>query len=155
MRHDNSRTGVIAVVVLILPPLLYFKSEVAAHSGAKGFVKMRMETMKSIGAQMKILGKIAKDPTRFDAELVSSTAKELSEHAAKIPELFPKGSNHKPSEARNEIWSDWDKFLAFANELKQAVDDLQKTSAETFKPAFLKAANACTNCHQEFRQKKN
>ena len=155
MQICKFKAGIITSIFLFSSVLLYNVLDVAAHSGAKGVVKMRMDTMKSIGAQMKKMSAIVKDPSMFDAKLVSSTAKELTQHAAKIPDLFPKGTNQKPSEAKNEIWSDWDKFLAISNELKQSAAELQQANAETFKPTFLKAAKTCTTCHQVFRKKNN
>lgn len=141
--------------ILTIPVLMIgFQVDGWAHSGAKGIVKERMDSMKSIGAQMKKLGAIVKDPQLFDASQVQNSAKILQGHAEKIPELFPKGSNEKPSEARVEIWSDWDKFVSIANDLVKSAVELQTVSADNFKPVFLKAAQTCKGCHQEYRIKK-
>jgi len=143
------------VAVVTLPTLMIgYQVNVFAHSGAKGIVKKRMDTMKSIGAQMKKLGAIAKDSKHFNATLVQEAAKELQGHAAKIPDLFPKGSNQKPSEARNEIWSNWNKFISIANDLIKSAEELQTVSADNFKPVFLKAAQTCKGCHQDYRIRK-
>ena len=88
---------------LIVSLLFYNELEVTAHSGAKGIVKIRMDTMKLIGAEVKELGAIVRDPSGFDSKLVHKAAKELSQHASRIPELFPKASNQKPCKARKEF----------------------------------------------------
>ena len=131
---------ILTIIAIVTVPVLMigFQVKVWAHSGAKGIVKERMESMKSIGAQMKKLGAIVKDPKLFDASQVQNSAKILQEHAEKIPELFPEGSNEKPSEARVEIWSDWDKFVSIANDLVKSAVDLQTVSAGNFKQVFSK-----------------
>ena len=147
---------ILKIITLVSIPILMIGFQVKgwAHSGAKGIVKERMESMKSIGAQMKKLGAIAKDPKLFDASQVQNSAEILQDHAAKIPTLFPEGSNEKPSEARVEIWSDWEKFISIANDLVKSAVELQSVSADNFKPVFLKAAQTCKGCHQEYRIKK-
>ncbi|MGI9378760.1 MAG: c-type cytochrome [Methyloligellaceae bacterium] len=146
----NAGSAMLAVTLLFIG----FRADVGAHSGAKGIVKERMDVMKSIGAEMKKLGAVTKDPGLFNAAEIQAAAKALGAHAQRIPDLFPKGSTAHPSEARPEIWTDWEKFEALARDLANSAEELQTVSADQFKLVFLKAATTCKGCHQQFRIKK-
>jgi cytochrome c556 len=63
----------------------------AAHEGAKGVVKERMDLMKGQAKQMKHIGDMAKGKKKFDA--TKAAARDLGMTTKKIPDLFPKRSN--------------------------------------------------------------
>ena len=78
---------------------------VDAHSGATGIVKMRMDAMKDIGEQMKLLAAMTKGQVRHDGARAAAAARVIGGHAAHIPEMFPEGSNTGMSEAAPTIWT--------------------------------------------------
>lgn len=134
--------------------------QVAAHSGAAGIVKVRMEMMKDIGANLKVLGGMLKGSVPFDAGKAAIAAKTISDHGATIPGSFPNGSVDHPSEALPAIWVDWKKFEAISANLTQNASALAgklpvAESMQDVKPEFLAIAATCKSCHQTFRLKKN
>ncbi len=132
---------------------------VIAHSGAKGVVKERMEMMKGMADAMKAMGGMFKGEAPFEPTVVADKANWLIEHAKKIPEMTPEGSNDHPSEALPVIWTSWDDYIADADLLAEesvklmeiAVNGSDKAAART---QFLKVSKTCGTCHDRYRKPK-
>ena len=121
----------------------------AAHGGATGIVKQRMDAMVDIGRATKAI-RDAIQRSRPDA--VRGAAARIAEHAAEIPKLFPDGSFHHPSEALPAISTDRAAFDALAAKLAGAAQEL---AANPDVPrAAERLAEACTQCHKRFRADK-
>ena len=152
-----SRHNQHALVIGIASVAIVGATSVFAHKGAKGVVMERMMAMKSMGDGMKELSQMVTGKTAFDAAKVTSIATSLKQHAAKIPEQFPKGSLQKPTEALPVIWEKWDDFKGQANNLATLAGELE-TAAASGKAAslvvFAKIGKSCSACHQDFRLKK-
>lgn len=130
-----------------------------AHSGATGIVKKRMDAMSDIGKNMKVIGTMLKGEANFDGMAVKTSASAIASHAKEMPQLFPEGSNDKPSEALPSVWEKWDSFTAIALELEKAASQLAEVassaqSVNDIKPPFLGVAKTCKSCHEDFRLKK-
>ena len=137
--------------VLVIPVGVY------AHSGATGIVKERMELMKSIAAQMKIVGDMVKGTRPYDADDVADAADLIAEHAANMVEKFPKGSTEHPSEALPLIWEDWDRFQTLSVELKTAANAMAErardaTEISSIGEEFTAVGKTCSACHEDFRK---
>lgn len=103
---------------------------VFAHSGATGVVKERMDGMGVMKGAMKTLTPMMRGQVEYDAAVVHNQARDISRHAgATLTKLFPEGSTDHPSEARLEIWQDWDAFSFLAEQLREAADGLAAASA--------------------------
>lgn len=128
-----------------------------AHEGATGVVKERMDLMKGQGKNMKLIGDMAKGKIPFDAKKAAAAAHDLGETTKKIPELFPKGSGGHPSEALDDVWTDWDRFTQDAKKAEDAAralaSTLEASPQQDWKPAFQSMIDACKSCHESFRQK--
>jgi len=145
----------IAFAVTVLA--IFGTTVVFAHKGAKGIVMKRMMAMKSMGDGMKNLSQMVRGKTAFDAAKVTSIAKSMKQHAAKIPEQFPKGSLQKPTEALPAIWEKWDDFKGHADNLAELAGELEAAAASgkaASLAAFAKIGKTCSGCHQDFRMKK-
>ena len=134
-----------------------------AHQGATGIVKERMDQMGGIAKSMKAMGAMFKGETSYDAETVRALATDIAATGGKeLSALFPEHSLRPPSEARHEIWTDWDKFLGQGDEMQAAALALANGAANPTdgssgpKPAdlFRDLAQTCKSCHQDFRIKK-
>ena len=142
----------VAVCALLFTPLA-----LSAHQGATGVVKERMDLMKTQKEAMKVIGAMAKGKVPFDAAKASTAAQEIETTAAKIPELFPEGTTGHPSEAKPEIWMQWDKFTADAEGLETAAATLKMAlegEAPEWKAKFKGVIDACKACHKTFRAEK-
>lgn len=89
-----------------------------AHGGATGIVKQRMDAMAAMGKVVKTLSEMMRGDTDYDAEAVRKGAEIVKIHAGQaMTSLFPEGSGGNPSEARTEIWQDWETFDELAKQL--------------------------------------
>ncbi len=124
-----------------------------SHSGVKDpQVMARMQLMSLVAADMKILGGMAKGSIGFDLERVQARAASLEQHAVETLRLFEPRANDPKSEAKPEVWEDWEGFSTKANEMQQAAKQLGVITAEDdFDVAFRAVGQTCTACHQTYR----
>ncbi|HCK17023.1 MAG TPA: cytochrome C [Thalassospira sp.] len=129
-----------------------------AHEGATGVVKERMEGMKAIGQQVKIMVPMMKGALPYDPDQVAKAATIIEGHSGEtFTALFPEGSNDKPSEALSDIWEDWSKFTDLANELNAKAGDLKTVavsggSEDDFKATLGSMMQTCKSCHSDFKE---
>jgi len=133
-----------------------------AHEDADGVVKQRMQAMKDMGQAMKDLAAMVRRETSYDAERVKANTRTIAGHAGpSMLSLFPEGSNGPPSEARQEVWQDWQDFARLASDLAEkatamevaARQDVGSNSSTPMAPAFAALGKVCSACHKSFRQK--
>lgn len=91
----------------------------SAHEGAEGVVRERMDGMSAMQDVMRTLTPMMRGETDYDPEAVIAGAATIEAHAGTtMTDLFPEGSTGDPSEARAEIWEDWDRFVELAEQLE-------------------------------------
>lgn len=101
-----------------------------AHSGATGIYKERMDAMAAMGKVVKELSTIMRGEADYDAAKIQEGARLIQSHAGEaMTAQFPEGTTKKPSEARAQIWSDWDTFSALAEELRINAEGLEKAAS--------------------------
>jgi len=97
-----------------------------AHSGATGIVKERMDGMSAMGDVVKNIAAMMRGDKPYDAAAVRDGATVIASHSGEaMTRLFPEDSGGKPSEARPEIWSDWDTFSNLADRLAVLAEALE------------------------------
>lgn len=131
----------------------------AAHQGASGVVRTRMEMMKAIAGEMKVVGEMVRGRSTFDPALADAAAGRIARYAKAIPTHFPEGSVSGPSEALPAIWEDWDHFSGLAERLGTNADALGGAAAQAdagadLVPAFRDVAATCKACHERYRVKR-
>jgi cytochrome c556 len=93
---------------------------VFAHGGAEGVVKERMDMMEDLKGAMKTLKPMMRGKESYDVDKVKENALVIRDNAgAHMTKLFPEGSLHKPSEAKAEIWEQWQNFEKIAMNLER------------------------------------
>ena len=129
-----------------------------AHEDASGVIKKRMDGMKAIGQQVKIMVPMMKGALPYDPAKVAESASIIENHAGEnFTSLFPEGSDEKPSEAHSDIWTDWSKFSDLATELQTSANALKTVAAsngseDAFKGALGTMLRTCKSCHTDFRE---
>lgn len=112
----------------------------------------RSDLMKVIGKNTGILGGMAKGETAYDAAAAEGAKAALIEAAAKIEATFKdQGAADPASEAKPEIWANWDEFLTDAKALGDAAGAMDIASAETIGAGMGALGGTCKDCHTEFR----
>jgi cytochrome c556 len=158
MTKSNSARQLPTRGLTITLALLIFIPLALAHEGATGVVKERMDLMDSQKDAMKVIGLMAKGKTPFDAAKAAEAARHIETTSQKIHELFPEGSTGHPSDAKPEIWTQWDKFTGDADKLNAAAKtlaDALEADSPDWKGDFKTVIDACKTCHKTFRAEKD
>jgi len=98
---------------------------VLAHGGATGIVKERMDGMVTLREQMRKLAPMLDNSDELTARELTDAAEIIAgSSGAAMTNLFPEDSLPPASEARARIWTDWDRFSSYANDLKVLAQEL-------------------------------
>ncbi len=148
LRKTSLALTTVALITLVPPSF--------AHEGAMGVVKERMDGMSAMGKALKSMSEMLKGTVAFDGEVARLNAEVIKSHSgAEMIKLFPKGATQSVSEARPEIWTDWERFSNYAMDLEAAAQILSdRAESEIDEEAFKRATDTCAACHKSFRQKK-
>lgn len=112
----------------------------------------RSDLMKTIGKNIGVLGDMAGGKAAHDAAAAEAAKAALIEAAGKIEATFKdQGAADPASEAKPEIWANWDDFLADAKALGDAAAAVDVASAESIGAGMGALGGACKDCHTEFR----
>ncbi len=133
-----------------------FNATAVAHNGATGIVKKRMNAMSAIGKAVKSIATMVKGDTGYDRAALKAAASTIRGHSGdNLTRLFPAGSGGGKSEARPDIWQNWEQFEMLADELNRQAVHLASLEARPSPMEFGKLAATCKGCHEKFRLKKN
>ncbi len=117
--------------------------------------KARSDLMRTIGKNTGILGDMAGGKSAYDAAAAEAAKAAIIEASAGIEAAFKdQGAADPASEAKPEIWTNWDEFLKDAGALNAAATALDVASVETIGAGMGAIGGACKDCHTEFRAKK-
>ena len=118
------KTTIVAAVLIAGTAVTAF-----AHSGATGIVKERMDAMLAMGKAVKTVAPMMRGETAYDAETVRDAARLFQQHAGEsMTKLFPEGTGGMPSEAKDEVWTDWERFAALASQLEEYSEGLERAA---------------------------
>jgi cytochrome c556 len=140
--------------ILIVATLVF--STAFAHDGATGVIAERMDAMSAIGDANKSLSGISRGRTEFSMDLVKESALAISQHSGQgFVDLFPEGSTDDISDAKVEIWQNWDDFTELSLSLESAAISLSNIgSEEEFSTAYKAVSETCSSCHRNYRAKR-
>jgi len=112
----------------------------------------REELMETIGKNVGIIGDMAGGKTAFDAAAAEGAKAALVEATGKIEAIFKdQGAADPASEAKPEIWANWDDFLKKAKAANDAASALDVASVDTIKAGMGALGGACKDCHTTYR----
>lgn len=115
----------------------------------------RSELMKMVGMNTGILGNMASGKEPFDAAKAEGAKAALIEAAGKIEATFmDQGGADPATEAKPEIWANWDDFLVKAKALGDAAGVIEVASVETIGAGMGAIGGACRDCHTTYRVQK-
>ncbi len=131
----------------------------SAHAQMKpeDAIKFRQSAMKLIGYNFGSIGNMVNDKKPYNKDEAIRNATNLEGLTPQPWEFFVAGTDKGETKAKPEIWKESDKFKA-ANEKLQAESVKLAQVAKTGDVAALKTqfgatAQACKNCHDNFREK--
>ena len=93
----------------------------------------------------------------YDAAVFARHAKDLAAvSSVDILRGFPEDSEGKGSEAKGEIWLEWDDFKEKMADMQREAAALPEVAAAgdkgVIKAQFGKTADACKACHKKFKE---
>ena len=136
--------------------VIFFSSTLLlAHTGVKNEdVMKRMNLMKSMAENSKIIGEMLKKKIPFDLEQAKNSLIEISNLSKSTPSLFKKMAMDPKSESKIIIWEEFDNFRDLSNKLADntlsAAENL--SGFEDLKPALMRIASGCKECHTIYRE---
>jgi cytochrome c556 len=114
-------------------------------------VKARMELMGVIAMNTKVLGDMAGGKAAFDAAAAEAAKAAMVAASAEIAAKFEAQATDPVSEAKPEIWANWDDFTKKAGALNAAAAALDASSVEGVQAGMGAIGGACKDCHTSFR----
>lgn len=115
----------------------------------------RSELMKLVGQNTGVLGGMANGKEPFDAAKAEAAKAALIEAASKIEATFAEqGAADPVSEAKPEIWTNWEDFLVKAKAFGDAAAAVDVASAETIGTGMGPIGGSCKDCHTTYRVQK-
>ena len=136
--------------------VIFFSSTLLlAHTGVKNEdVMKRMNLMKSMAENTKIIGEMLKKKIPFDLERAKNSLIEVSNLSKSTPLVFEKMAMDPKSESKIIIWEEFDNFRNLSNKLADntlsAAENL--SGFEDLKPALMRTASGCKECHTIYRE---
>lgn len=128
-----------------------------AAVAADGPIKERRAILKSWGDVSKPIGPMLKGEAPFNLETAQKALTAYVEGSAKLPALFPAGSDVGETDALPAIWKDKAKFDGIFKKLGDEAAAAQASIKDeaSFKAAFPKLFGNCKACHDDYRKKKS
>ena len=137
---------------VLVSALLFSGAAFAAGTAATDpDVIARKDLMKTIGGAAKTLGGMASGEAAHDAAAAEAAKQAMIAAAAEIEAKFTNNAADPASEAKPEIWSNWDDFLAKAKAMGDAAAAVDVASVETIGAGMGAVGGACKDCHTSYR----
>lgn len=114
-------------------------------------VKARMDLMSTVGMSVKVLGDMATDKAPFDATAALAAQEALVAASSDIAAKFEPQATDPVSEAKPEIWSNWDDFVAKGEALNVAAEAIDASSLDGVKAGMAGVGPTCRACHSMYR----
>ena len=140
---------------IFLMVIIFSSTLLLAHTGVKNEdVMKRMNLMKSMAENTKIIGEMLKKKIPFDLEQAKNSLIEISNLSKSTPLVFEKMAMDPKSESKIIIWEEFDNFRDLSNKLADntlsAAENL--SGFEDLKPALMTTASGCKECHTIYRE---
>ena len=135
--------------------IIFSSTLLLAHTGVKNEdVMKRMNLMKAMAENSKIIGQMLKKKIPFDLEQAKNSLIEISNLSKSTPSVFDKMAMDPKSESKIIIWEEFDNFRDLSNNLADntlsAAENL--FGFEDLKPALMTTASGCKECHTRYRE---
>lgn len=119
-------------------------------------IQYRQKVMAGQGNNISSIGDIMKNKLPHSATQISLHAKILAEYSDLIEGAFEKNVSAGATDAKPEIWQNWDDFLAKAKALGDASSKLSEVAQGGDMRAIMTAVQAvgdsCRGCHNPYRK---
>jgi cytochrome c556 len=137
--------------------LFALAASAAVVAAQEDVIKARQDFMKENGRLLGAMGPMAKGEQPFDGAQAQSMLQALDDHVKQldVEKLFPEGSTQGKTRALPKIWENFDDFKQHAEKLKTdtaAAAQSAPQDAKALQAAMGSIGQACTSCHDMYRQ---
>jgi cytochrome c556 len=151
-RVQRTLYGCLVVLICVV-----FASSVAQAQEDDAFVQYRQKVMSSNGANMGAISDILKNKLPYQNHILVH-AQEIQRMSTLIADAFKKEVTAGKTDAKPEIWKEWDKFTAAADamgrEAAQLATVAQGGNIEAIGAQTKKLGETCGSCHKPYRKPK-
>ena len=148
--HQKKIIGLTLAALLACPAL-------SGADALEDAVDYRSGVMEVMGWNLRQIGAMLKGKQPMDPKVLARRARDLNS-AAHLDILagFPDDSVSDESDAKDEIWLDWETFTSRLETMRKRAAALAETARESDQKAtaaaFKDLAKACKACHHDFRK---
>ncbi len=144
--------GVLVVMICVALP----STDVLAQDDG-AFLTHRQKVMASIGGHMGAIGAIMKNKLPYQKTIaVHALSLQMTSRVIKV--AFEKEITAGKTDAKADIWKDWDKFVAAAKKMGEESGKLAQVAQSGDMAAIGEQVKAvgksCGGCHKSFRKPK-
>jgi len=143
------------VALLCLAGLISLSAQ--AQMKPEDAIKLRQSAMKLIGYNFGSIGAMVNDKKPYNKDEAIRNATNIEGLVSQPWEFFIPGTDKGETKAKADIFKDADKFKAANEKLQAEAAKLAQVSKSgdmaALKTQFGATAQACKNCHDNFREK--
>ena len=151
-RVQHNLCGCLAVLICLV-----CTSAIVQAQENEAFIQYRQKVMAANGANMAAIGEILKNKLPYQNH-ITVHAQEIQQMSTLISDAFKKDIAAGKTDAKPEIWKEWDKFTAAADAMGREAAELAKVaqngSMEAISAQVKKLGEACSDCHKPYRKPK-
>jgi cytochrome c556 len=137
---------------LVLGAILVAGTAYAEGDRTDPNAKARSDLMRVVGKNIGVLGDMAGGKAPYDAAAAEAAKAALVEAFGGVEAAFMEQGGEDPaSEAKPEIWANWDDFLKKASAGADAAAAIDVASAESIGAGMGALGGACKDCHTSYR----
>lgn len=130
-------------------------STVHAFDEHEATIDYRQGVMRAIGGNVGAFAAVVMDGAEFGDNLEMHTS-QLVALTRDIPALFPEGSDFPETDAKEEIWDNWERFEELSQDTKEAAEALHAAveagDEDQYAIRFRNLGQSCQACHDDFRR---
>jgi cytochrome c556 len=127
----------------------------AQEEGA--FIQYRQKVMAANSANMGAINDIVKNKLPYQSH-ITAHAQDIQRMSMLISDAFKKDITAGKTDAKPEIWKEWNKFTAAADTMGREAAELVKVSQggnlEAISTQAKKLSDTCGDCHKPYRKPK-
>jgi len=121
------------------------------------YIQHRQKVMESVGGHMGAIGDIMKNKLPYTST-IAAHAEALQLTSTVIEDAFKKEVTEGKTDAKPDIWKDWDKFAAAAKKMGEESGKLAEVAkggdAAAIGAQVKELGKSCGGCHKPFRKPK-
>lgn len=136
------------LIAITVPALAALAQNAVTNRG----VQKRMDTMTGAKGAVEVLADMMGGRIRFDGPKARTARRDLIKATRSIAPMFSKPHSDPLSQARPDIWENWNDFKIRADTANRAARRLNVHQLSALRATLPDMINACLACHRSYRR---